>query len=151
MPPSFWGAGVTRPSPSRSLRACRIALFIRTATNQLSIDTVTGTVGGKAPTHVPAAGSIQSAIDAAAPGDLIMIDPTCSTATNSGVPCTTTGVTTKTPAAHAELLLMWKPVRLQGVGAASSIINATTHPAGKLDAWRQRVDCLFGLNLSGTA
>ena len=65
--------------------------------------------------------------------------------------CTTTGVTTKTTAAHNELLLMWKPVRLQGVGAASSVINANTHPAGKLDVWRQRVNCLFGLNLSGNA
>ncbi len=45
---------------------------------------------------------------------------------------------------------MWKPVRLQGVGSASSIINANTHPAGKLDAWRQRVNCLFGLSLNGT-
>src|SRR5208337_3526279 len=45
---------------------------------------------------------------------------------------------------------MWKPVRLQGVGAASSVINANTHPAGKLDAWRQYVNCLFGLSPSGT-
>jgi len=36
------------------------------------------------------------------------------------------------------------------VGAASSIINANTHPAGKLDAWRQKVNCLFGLTLQGT-
>ena len=43
------------------------------------------------------------------------------------------------------MLLMWKPVRLQGVGAASSIINANTHPAGKLDPWRAQVNCLFGL------
>ncbi len=28
---------------------------------------------------------------------------------------------------------MWKPVRLQGVGAASASINADAHPAGKLD------------------
>jgi hypothetical protein len=45
---------------------------------------------------------------------------------------------------------MWKPLRLQGVGAASSVINANTHPAGKLDDWRARVDCLFGLGLSGS-
>jgi len=45
---------------------------------------------------------------------------------------------------------MWKPVRLQGVGAASSIINANTHPAGKLDAWRTQVVCLFGLAPNGT-
>jgi hypothetical protein len=56
---------------------------------------------------------------------------------------------TTSQAAHNELLLMWKPVRLQGVGAASSIINANTHPAGKLDVWREHVNCLFGLSLQG--
>ncbi len=60
-------------------------------------------------------------------------------------------ITGKTTAAHNEMLLMWKPVRLQGVGAASSIINANTHPAGKLDPWRQQVNCLFGLALNGYA
>ena len=47
------------------------------------------------------------------------------------------------------MLLMWKPVRLQGVGAASSVVNANTHPAGKLDPWRAQVNCLFGLALNG--
>src|SRR6267143_3683514 len=89
---------------------------------QQSIDTVTVTIGGKGPTHVAADGSIQSAIDAAAPGDLIIVDPTCSTTTGP-VAFTTTGAT-HTASAHNELLLMWKPARLQGVGAASSIINA---------------------------
>jgi hypothetical protein len=45
---------------------------------------------------------------------------------------------------------MWKPVRLQGVGAASSLINANSHPAGKLDPWRRQVACLFGIALNGT-
>ena len=45
---------------------------------------------------------------------------------------------------------MWKPVRLQGVGAASSIIDANPHPAGKLDPWRRQVVCLFGLAMNGT-
>jgi hypothetical protein len=125
-------------------------LVITAGNGRQSIDAVTVTIGGSAPTHVAASGSIQSAIDAAHPGDLIIVDPTCNTAAVSGVSCTTAGVTTKTTAAHNELLLMWKPVRLQGVGAASSIINANTHPAGKLDAWRARVDCLFGLSLNGT-
>jgi hypothetical protein len=103
-------------------------LIITAAGGQKSIDTVTVTIGGKPPTHVAASGTIQSAIDAAAPGDLIMVDP----------------------ATHTELLLMWKPVRLQGVGAASSIIDANTHPAGKLlDPWRARVKCLFGNALNG--
>src|SRR5438445_988274 len=103
-------------------------LVITTSTGQQSIDAVTVTIGGKAPTHVAASGSIQAAIDAAKPGDLIIVDP----------------------ATHQEMLLMWKPVRLQGVGAASSVINANTHPAGKLDDWRQRVTCLFGLGLNGS-
>ncbi|MBV8901663.1 MAG: hypothetical protein JOY92_16305, partial [Verrucomicrobia bacterium] len=100
-------------------------LVITTAAGVQSVDTVTVTVGGKAPTTVT--GTIQSAIDAAAPGDLIMVP--------SGV--------------YNELVLMWKPVRLQGEGAASTVINANTHPAGKLDPWRRQVNCLFGLAING--
>ncbi|MGB8325457.1 MAG: Ig-like domain-containing protein [Candidatus Acidiferrum sp.] len=103
-------------------------LVVTAGNGKQSIDAVNVTVGGSKPKHVLAAGTIQAAIDAANPGDLIMVDP---------------GV-------HNELVVMWKPVRLQGVGAASSMINANTHPAGKLDAWRQRVNCLFGLSLNGT-
>jgi hypothetical protein len=113
-------------------------LIITAATGQQSIDTVTVTVGGKPPIHAntktgTATGSggiyatIQGAIDGASPGDLVIVDP---------------GV-------YNELVLMWKPVRLQGVGAASSVINANTQPAGKLIPWRARVSCLFGLALNG--
>jgi hypothetical protein len=102
-------------------------LVVTTSDGKISVDTVTLTVGGKAPTHVSATGSVQAAIDAAMPGDLIMVDP---------------GV-------HTELLLMWKPVRLQGVGAVSSVLNANTQPAGKMDPWRAKVDCLFGLSRDG--
>jgi hypothetical protein len=102
-------------------------LVITAANGKQSIDTVTVTIENKSPTHVTAGGSIQTAIDAAAPGDLIIVDP---------------GV-------YNEMLLMWKPVRLQGVGAASSVINANAHPAGKLDPWRAKVNCLFGLALNG--
>jgi len=112
-------------------------LVITAANGKQSIDTVTVTVGGKAPTRVtaPAAtastgspfGPIQAAINAAAPGDLIIVQP---------------GV-------YNEILLMWKPVRLQGVGAASTIINSNSQPAGRMDAWRSAVNCLFGLALNG--
>jgi len=45
---------------------------------------------------------------------------------------------------------MWKPVRLQGVGAATSIINANAQPAGKLlDPWRRHINCFFGLTTQG--
>ena len=130
-------------------------LAIAAGNGQKSVDTVTVTIGGKAPTHVAASGTIQSAIDAANPGDMIIVDPTCNSATGT-VPCTTAtgiptaGITSKTTAAHNELLLMWKPIRLQGVGAASSIVNANTHPAGKLDPWRRQVVCLFGIAIDGT-
>jgi hypothetical protein len=106
---------------------------------QQSVDTVTVTIGGKAPTHVAATASLQSALDAAAPGDLIMVDPAARATTS----------TPAVPAIHQELLLMWKPVRLQGVGAASSVLNANSHPAGRIEVWRRQVDCLFGLALNG--
>src|SRR2546430_15127098 len=53
------------------------------------------------------------------------------------------------PAVPWKLLLMWRPVRLQGVGAPASVIDGNPHPAGKLDAWRRQVNCLFGLALNG--
>ncbi len=110
-------------------------LQITSGNGQQSIDTVTVTVGGKAPTLVTGnapmlqsgLGSIQKAINAAQPGDLIMIPP----------------------GQYQEMLVMWKPVRLQGVGAASSVINANTQPAGKMSIWRNEVSCLFGLATNG--
>jgi Bacterial Ig domain len=101
-------------------------LVITAGNGKQSIDAVTVTYGGKAPTHVLPTGTIQSALDAALPGDLIMVDA----------------------GSHSEMLIMWKPVRLQGVGAASSVINAITQ-FGELDPWRAQVNCLFGLALNG--
>ena len=133
--------------------ACRTARFSRTAqptaqcgelvitrgdNGKHSIDAITVTVGGSAPWVVTETGvtapagksvkdyaanfgrmnlalgatnqsPIQAAIDSASPGDLILVDP----------------------GTYRENLIMWKPVRLQGVGAASVTINADAHPAGQ--------------------
>src|SRR5882757_733799 len=106
-------------------------LVITAANGKKSIDAITVTAGGKAPTYVAGPDStghtIQNAIDAAMPGDLILVGP----------------------GTYKETLLMWKPVRLQGIGSGVVTINADAHPAGKMDPWRRQVNCLFGLTIDG--
>jgi hypothetical protein len=119
-------------NPAGGVYAAQCGQLVITAGNgKQSIDAVTVTVSGKAPAYVTGENAtnnaIQTAIDNASPGDLIMV--------GSGT--------------YNEMLLMWKPVRLQGVGAASTVVSANTHPSGKIDAWRQKVDCLLGLSLNG--
>ena len=99
-------------------------LVVTTAAGQTSVDTVTVTVGGAAPTRVSPGGKIQDAVDAAKPGDLILVDA----------------------GTYNELVIMWKPVRLQGVGAGSVLINAAKYPTSKLDAWRPRINQLFSID-----
>jgi hypothetical protein len=146
--------GKKTATPANGLTFAYCGQLVVTAGNgKQSIDTVTVTVGGKAPTHVPASQTLQSAIDSAAPGDLLMVDPTCATA-GTAVACSASALHAATQtaavAAHNEMLLMWKPVRLQGVGAATSVIDANAFPAGRLlDPWRRHVNCLFGLSLTG--
>ncbi|NNG45590.1 MAG: hypothetical protein HKM86_00550, partial [Deltaproteobacteria bacterium] len=102
-----------------------------TSTGQLMVtrgdngnSTVTGvtvTVGGPAPTYVTTGGSIQAAIDAATPGDLILVEPD----------------------SYEELVIMWKPVRLQGYGAGSTTISGIKQPVTKLLAWQDKVASLI--------
>ncbi len=107
-------------------------LVITAGNSQRSIDAITVTIGGKAPTYVAAENTtnnaIQTALDNATPGDLVLVGP----------------------GTYLEMLLMWKPVRLQGVGAATTTINANPHPSGKMDPWRAQVSCLFGLAKNGS-
>jgi Bacterial cadherin-like domain/IPT/TIG domain len=106
-------------------------LVITAGNGKRSIDTVTVTIGGKAPTYVngenATSNAIQTAIDKATPGDMIVVGP----------------------GTYNEMLVMWKPIRLQGVGATSVTVNANTHPSGKMDPWRREVGCLFGDALNG--
>ena len=137
---------------------CGELVITRSDNGKRSIDAITVTAGGSAPWVVTAndfytnvggvitapAGKtvsnygsnfgrmffspLQVAIDSASPGDLILVQP---------------GV-------YKENVIMWKPVRLQGVGAASVTVNADAHPAGKMDSWRRQTTCVFGLSLDGT-
>jgi hypothetical protein len=66
---------------------------------------------------------IQNAIDMAKSNDLILVG--CGTAN--------------------ELVVMWKPVQLQGSGECT-VINAVKAPADKLELWRGLVDDLTGPN-----
>jgi hypothetical protein len=135
--------GATTPAQAAAKAVARFGkcgqLVITAANGKQSVDAVTVTIGGfngpdpQNPTPTPAyvvpgTTSIQSVIDAAYPGDIIIVPP----------------------GTYTEMVLMWKPVRLQGVGAASVTVNANTHPSGVLlEPWRRQVDCLFGLTLSG--
>jgi hypothetical protein len=92
---------------------------------------ITVTVGTETPIRVTAPGvpgvypgPIQAAIDGASPGDLIIVEP----------------------GAYNESVIMWKPVRLQGAGAGSTIINAVKRPTQSLVNWRDKMDSLFDDN-----
>ena len=103
-------------------------LSITTAAGRTSVDTVTVTIEGTAstpPRRVPDDhATIQAAIEAANPGDLILV--------NAGT--------------YDELVVMWKPVRLQGVGAGSVLINAAKYPTSKLAGWRPLINGLFAVD-----
>ena len=85
---------------------------------------VTVTVGpmlaGTTVRTVAPGGSIQAAIDLARQGDLILVPP----------------------GNYEEMVIMWKPVKLQGWGPGSVNIKAINAPAEKLLAWRQKVETL---------
>lgn len=75
---------------------------------------------GRVRTVQPGKGAIQAAIDAAQPGDVIVL----------------------TPGRYDEAVIMWKPVKLQGVGSGAVTINPVKAPAEKLQAWRNKVQDL---------
>jgi len=106
-----------------------------TRTGQLSVQRadgnrsrrgVTFTIGLNPNLVVPVApgGNIQAAIDAAPAGGLVLI----------------------APGSYSEMLILTKPVALQGWGADSTLINAVQSPVQKIERWRveanRRVNCV---------
>ncbi|MDB6162017.1 MAG: multicopper oxidase type 3 [Gammaproteobacteria bacterium] len=101
-------------------------LVVTSDNGKSSNDAVTVTLETASPKRVDGTrgDTIQAAIDNAAAGDLILI--------NAGT--------------YSELVTLWKPVRLQGVGAASVIINAAKYPTSKLESWRPNINNLFSID-----
>ncbi|HEX8780990.1 MAG TPA: hypothetical protein VF728_07455, partial [Nocardioides sp.] len=96
-------------------------LIVTRANGRRSLEGVTVTVGGPAPISVAPGGSIQAAIDAAPANSTLFVPP----------------------GTYLEPLILWKPIRLQGWGAGSTIVNAVKAPAEKLANWRARVQSLL--------
>jgi FtsP/CotA-like multicopper oxidase with cupredoxin domain len=93
-----------------------------------TVHAATVTVSNETPIRVAAGGSIQDAIDNAPRGALILVEP----------------------GAYDELVIMWKPVRLQGAGAGSTFLNAAKRPTETMVAWREKMDCVFGIGAGCT-
>jgi hypothetical protein len=124
-----WSDGTIRatlPKLPTGVTSIQGELQVTAGNGKSSIDAVTVTQETATPTYVYGAkgNTIQSAIDHAKPGDLILVD--------GGL--------------YNELVVMWKPVRLQGVGASSVIINAAKYPTSKLETWRPLINAMFGID-----
>ncbi|MBS1196022.1 MAG: signal peptide protein, partial [Actinobacteria bacterium] len=108
------------------------------ATGQLTVEKADGTpsrlgltlqVGleaGASVVHVTRGGSIQAAVDAAADGDLILVDP---------------GI-------YHQNVIVYKNVRIQGAGTAT-VIDAKHFPGNALQAWRKKMAQLNAAGLLG--
>jgi hypothetical protein len=65
--------------------------------------------------------TLQDAIDLAGANDLLLVKP----------------------GTYREMVVMWKPIQLQGYGEGSTTINALKSPSNKLEIWRGLVDGLI--------
>jgi len=110
-----WTPNRIRATVPASLAAGDYQLVVtRNGSGASSTNAVTVTVGSETPIRVPTdQPTIQAAIDAATPGQLILVDA----------------------GTYNERVIMWKPVRLQGVGSAT-VIDALQTGAADLDNWR---------------
>lgn len=72
--------------------------------------------------------TIQAAIDAANVNNIVMV----------------------APGTYNELVIMWKPVNLQGAGPGATFINAVKRPTEVMLNWRAKMDCLYGIGAGCT-
>ncbi len=91
-----------------------VQVGLRTGSNVLVVDKRSNAPAG-------AYGKIQDAIQDAGDNDLILV----------------------APGTYDELVIMWKPVQLQGWGEGSTTINAIKTPFNKLSAWRILAESLL--------
>ena len=123
--------GVTIPTTYWGPNAVRLTVPLGTASGQLvvtkasGVSTATGitvTVGGTTVHQVPSATlpTIQAGIDAAAPGDMVLV----------------------APGYYEEIVIMYKPILLQGSGSGT-IINAISRPSSRLVEWRDKMRGLY--------
>ncbi|HYD31112.1 MAG TPA: choice-of-anchor Q domain-containing protein [Azospirillaceae bacterium] len=127
-----WTDGVIEASVPTTLAAGPYQLEIKRAdTGRTTVNAVTvwvGNPGGSVwtvqPSTTPGATPIQNAIDAAKAGDLILVGP----------------------GNYEELVILWKPVTLQGAGAGATVINAVKAPGEKLQSWRNKIRTLVERN-----
>jgi large repetitive protein len=119
-----WGASaISVPIPAGSRTGLLEITRTDGATPVKSVHSITLIVASAANVHeVQPGGSIQAVIDAATtkPGDAVVV-PTGN---------------------WQEMLVMTKPIQLQGAGAASTILNPVQSPTEKLAEWRKKVNYL---------
>ena len=117
---SWSGTEITVTVPNGSnfgSRGGKQLLVTRASSGNETVTGVTVQVGlrqGSSVVTVAPGGSIQEAINNAGRNDLILV----------------------APGTYNEMVIMWKPVQLQGWGEGSTFINAVKTPAEKLVAWR---------------
>lgn len=135
-----WSSGsISFRLPASFLTGAEGRLMVSRGDNGLSTPIgVTLTYGGSGALHVvqprsptlldPLPDPIQEAIDAAAPGDLILV----------------------APGSYSENPILYKPLRLQGAGAAT-LIEATPNPSSRLAAWHAKVLTLLPVDPFGAS
>lgn len=109
------------PSSANPARQYQLTLTRAGAPARRSVTGITLTVGGAQPQVVAPGQTIQSHVDAASADSLILVP--------SGT--------------YEELVVLWKPIRLQGQGEGSTTINASKVPGEKIISWRTKVQGIF--------